>query len=204
MKSFSAAHTRFTPAWIAVLALGFCAPGLPPRASAQGQVSVGLPPDWDAGVIIGEMGNHAARLAPTLNKIDAKAWVAQGASETYAAQLQSAKDQAAAIAAEAKTLSRNPEKLSGCLEFFFRIQGLEEMIDSLTGAVRKYQSPALAEELAAQWAENGANRDRFQIYIVTLAEQREQECAVMDKEAQRCRSVIATQPPSNVSTGRKK
>jgi hypothetical protein len=176
---------------------------LPMLLCAQSQVSVGLPPDWDAGVIIGEMGNHAARLLPTLNKIDAKAWAAQGASETYAAQLQSAKDQAAAIAAEAKALTSNPEKLSGCLEFFFRIQGLEEMIDSLEGAVRKYQSPALADELAAQSAENGTNRNRFQTYIVTLAAQREQECAVMDKEAQRCRSVVATEPPA-ASTGRKK
>jgi hypothetical protein len=194
MKAFFEA-----PAWLAVSALVF-----PALVCAQGQVSVGLPPDWDAGVIIGEMGNHAERLVPTLNKIDAKKWIAQGASETYAAQLQSAKDQAAAIVAEAKTLSHNPEKLSGCLEFFFRIQGLEQMLDSLTGAVRKYQSPALAEELAAQSAENGANRDRFQIYIVTLAGQREQECAVMDKEAQRCRSVVATEPPPAASTGRKK
>lgn len=162
---------------------------------AQGQVSVGLPPDWDAGVIIGEMGNHAARMLPTLNKIDAKAWVAKGASETYAAQLQSAKDQAAAIAADAKTLSRNPEKLSACLEFFFRVEGMEQIVGSLDGAIRKYQSPELADELAAQSAENGTNRNRFQMYIVMLAAQREQECAVMDREAQRCRSVVATQPP---------
>jgi hypothetical protein len=187
-----------TVPWFACVALS-----LPTLLCAQSQVSVGLPPDWDAGVIIGEMGNHAARLLPTLDKIDAKAWAAQGASETYAAQLQSAKDQAAAIAADAKTLSRNPEKLSGCLEFFFRIQGLEQMIDSLEGAVRKYQSPPLADELAAQSAENGTNRNRFQTYIVTLAAQREQECAVMDKEAQRCRSVVATEPPA-ASTGRKK
>jgi hypothetical protein len=185
--------------WFPFVALSF-----PALLCAQSQISVGLPPDWDAGVIIGEMGNHAARLLPTLNKIDAKAWAAQGASETYAAQLQSAKDQASAIAAEAKTLSRNPEKLSGCLEFFFRIQGLEQMIDSLDGAVRKYQSPALADELAAQSAENGTNRNRFQTYVVTLAAQREQECAVMDKEAQRCRSVVATEPPPAASTGRKK
>jgi hypothetical protein len=178
--------------------------GLPALLCAQSQVSIGLPPDWDAGVIIGEMGNHASRLLPTLNKIDAKAWVAQGASETYATQLQSAKDQAAAIAAAAKTLSGNPEKLSACLEFFFRIQGLEQIIGSLDGAVRKYQGPELADALAAQSAENGTNRNRFQTYIVTLAAQREQECAVMDKEAQRCRSIVATQPPPASSTGRKK
>ena len=176
----------------------------PALLCAQSQVSVGLPPDWDAGVIIGEMGSHASRLLPTLNKIDAKAWVAQGASETYAAQLQSAKDQAMAIATDAKALSHNPEKLSACLEFFFRIQGLEQMVDSLDPAIRKYQNPGLADELAAQSAESGTNRNRFQTYVVMLAAQREQECAVMDKEAQRCRSIVATQPPPASSTGRKK
>jgi hypothetical protein len=176
----------------------------PVMLCAQGQIVVGLPPDWDAGVIIGEMGNHAARIAMTLDKVDAQAWVAKGAPETYTAQLQSGKDQARAIAALAKTLSRTPEKLSGCLEFFFRMQGMEQMIDSLVGAVRKYQSPELADRLAAQSAENGTNRNRFQTYIISLAQQREQECAVMDREAQRCRSVVATQPPAPVSTGRKK
>jgi hypothetical protein len=178
--------------------------GFPALLCAQSQVSVGLPPDWDAGVIIGEMGNHASRLLPTLNKIDAKAWVARGASETYAAQLQSAKDQAAAIAAGARMLSRNPEKLSACLEFFFRIQGLEQIIGSLDVAVRRYQNPELADELEAQSAENGTNRNRFQTYIVMLASEREQECAVMDKEAQRCRSIVATQPPASSSAGKKK
>jgi hypothetical protein len=184
-------HNLQVLAWFTLSTLSF-----PALVGAQNEVSVGLPPDWDAGVIIGEMGNHAARLLPTLNKIDTKAWVAQGASETYTAQLQSAKDQASAIAAAATTLSRNPEKLSGCLEFFFRIQGMEQIIGSLDGAIRKYQGPELADELAAQSAENGTNRNRFQLYITMLAAQREQECAVMDKEAQRCRSIVATQPPA--------
>jgi prophage DNA circulation protein len=161
----------------------------------------GLTPDWDISVVLGEMSDHAARLGPTLDRIDAKAWVAKGASETYEAQLQSAKDQARAIATDAKALARSPEKLSACLELFFRVQGMEQMIDSLDGAIRKYQSAELADQLASQSAENGLNRNRFQTYIVSLAAQREQVCAVMDKEAQRCRSVVATQAPA---TGKKK
>jgi hypothetical protein len=171
------------------------------QASAPAAPAAGLQPDWDVSVILGEMSAHATRLLPTLDKIDAKSWQAKGASETYAAQLQSSKDQARAMANDAKVLARNPEKLSACLELLFRIQGLERMIDSLVGGVRKYQNLALADELASQSAENGINRDRFQTYIVSLAAQREQECAVMDKEAQRCRSIVATQPPPS---GRKK
>jgi hypothetical protein len=168
------------------------------------QDQAGLQPDWDIGVILGEISAHAARLVPTLDKVNAKAWVAKGASETYVAQLQSSKDQARAIAKDAEALRRNPEKLSKCLELYFRIDGMEQMIGSLLDGTRKYQDPKLAVELSSQSAENGANRNRFQAYIISLASQREQECAVMDQEAQRCRSIVATQPPPKAASGRKK
>jgi hypothetical protein len=190
---------KMRPALRTLLWLGF-----PVFLGAQAPAGAGLQPDWDVSVILGEMSDHATRLLPTLDKIDATGWVAKGASETYVAQLQSSKDQARAMAGDAKALARNPEKLSACLELFFRIQGLEQMIDSLAGAVRKYQSPELAEQLVSQSAENGTNRIRFQTYIVSLASQREQECAIMDKEAQRCRSIVATQPPPKSSSERKK
>ena len=168
------------------------------------QDQAGLQPDWDIGVIVGEMSAHATRLLPTLDKVNARAWVAKGASETYSAQLQSSKDQARAIARDAEALRRNPEKVSKCLELYFRIDGMEQAIHSLVEGIRKYQDPALATELASLSAENGANRNRFQAYIVSLASQQEQECAVMDQEAQRCRSIVATQPPPKPPSGRKK
>lgn len=159
--------------------------------------SSGLLPDWDIRAILEEMSAHATRLQPVLAEIDAKSWVAKGASESYVAQLQSSKDQARAIADGAKALAKNPEKLSACLELYFRITTLEDMLGSLGDAGRRYQNPGLAQRLAALSAENGANRNRFQTYIVNLAAQREQECAVMDQEAQRCRSVLATKPPAS-------
>jgi hypothetical protein len=168
------------------------------------QDQAGLQPDWDIGVVVGEMSAHATRLLPTLDKVNAKAWIAKGASETYSAQLQASKDQARAIARDAEALRRNPEKLSKCLELYLRIDGMEQMINSLVDGIRKYQDPALAGELASLSAENGANRNRFQAYIVSLASQQEQECAVMDQEAQRCRSIVATQPPPKPASGRKK
>lgn len=164
---------------------------------AQTPVSLqsGLLPDWDIRAIFQEMSDHAGRLEPLLQQIDTKAWVAKGASQTYTAQLQSSKEQAQALAAGAKALQQNPEKLSACLELYFRVAGLEDMLASLGEGIRRYQGPALAQQLAALVAENGANRNRLQTYIVNLAVQREQECAVMDQEAQRCRGILATQPP---------
>jgi hypothetical protein len=153
----------------------------------------GLQPDWDIRAILQEMSAHAARLQPVLNEVDVNAWVSKGASETYAAQLQSSKDQARAMGDDAKALGRNPEKLSACLQLYFRVQGLEQMVGSLVEGIRKYQTPALADTLASLSAENGANRNRLETYIVSLAVQQEQVCAVMDHEAQRCRSVLSKQ-----------
>ncbi len=161
----------------------------------------GLETDWDIRPVLTEISAHAGRLLPELDKIDTQAWVARGASDTYAAQLESSKAQARALASGAKALAANPERLSAALEVYFRIQGLDSMLNSLEQGIRKYQNPAAAESLASLQAENGANRDRFQRYIVNLAAEREQDLAVMDREAQRCRGMMIQTTPT---PGRKK
>jgi len=167
------------------------------------QKPAGLESDWDIAVVLGEIGAHAGRLLTALDRVEAQAWIEKGASETYAAQLQSSRDQAKALADGAKSLAKSPERLSAAIELYFRIQGLETMLGSLEQGIRKYQDPALAGQLVRLEAENGTNRDRFQRYIVELASQREQELQVMDKEAQRCRGVITQTAPAP-QAGRKK
>lgn len=156
---------------------------------------------WEIAPVLQEISAHASRLLPLLDKVDVKSWVEKGASDTYIAQLQSSREQANALATEAKALAANPERLSAALQVFFRMQGLETMLNSLNEGVRNYQNPAAAQALAAFAAQNGANRERFQQYIVNLAAEREQDLQVMDREAQRCREMI-TQPPPKA--GRKK
>jgi hypothetical protein len=155
----------------------------------------GLETAWEIAPVLEEISAHAGRLLPALDRVDARAWVDKGASETYLEQLQSAKDQAKALADQAKALARSPEKLSAGLVVLFRIQSLESIIGSLIEGMRKYQSAAAAQELAALSAENGANRDRFQRYLVNLAADEEQRVAVMDKEAQRCRNMVTAPAP---------
>lgn len=170
------------------------------QAPAADQAS-GLETDWDIRPVLTEISAHAGRLLPALDKIDVHAWVGRGASDTYAAQLESSKAQARALVAGAKALAANPERLSAALELYFRIQGLDSMLNSLEQGIRKYQSPADAEALASLQAENGANRERFQRYIVNLAAEREQDLTVMDREAQRCRGMMIQTTPT---PGRKK
>jgi len=153
--------------------------------------------------VLQEMGDHGLRLLAFLNQIDAKDWVAKGASETYAEQLQSVKEQTKAFSDQAKALARNPEKLSASLELLFRIQWLDTMLPSIEEGARKYESAQVAQHLAAIRAENGANRERFRRYIVNLAADREHQFEVMDREAQRCRSTLAPAVPPKTS-GRKK
>lgn len=151
---------------------------------------------WEIKPILDAISSHAGRLETALNKLNAQQWLEKGASDTYVAQLESSKAQARAVGSEAWALEGNPEKLSKVLEVLFRIQGLESMVGSLEEAVRRYQSPADAQALVRLIAEDGANRDRLQQYVVSLAAAREQDLAVMDREAQRCRALVTAPPPA--------
>ena len=156
-----------------------------------------------------EIGTHSGRLVTALKQLDAAAWVSKGASETYVEQLESCREQSQALAGEAQTLARNPEKLSGALRLFFRLESLETMLNSLQQGATKYQTPQAAQALASLYAEGGANRERLRSYIINLAAEREHQFDVMDREAQRCRATLMAAPPptpckATPATSRKK
>ncbi len=142
-----------------------------------------------------EIAAQAARLAPALEKIDARSWIDQGASETYSEQLQAAKDQVHALSDGALALAKNPERLSPALEIFFRMQSIDSMLQSVEEGIRRYGDKADAQTLAALQAASSANRERLQRHIVSLAAEREREFQAMDSEAQRCRAIV-TAPKS--------
>jgi len=157
---------------------------------ATPQQAAGLESDWDIAVVLKEMGMHADRLLPALDRADAKLWTSKGAPAAYAAQLQSSKEQAHALSDSAKVLADNPEALSAELQVLFREQSLEATLGSVAEAMRKYQSPQLAQDLVALTAEGGAGRDRLERYVVNLAAEQEKKYHVMDQEAQRCRAAV--------------
>ncbi len=177
------------------LAVLLCAAALGAQTPAPADPQpAGFETSWEIAPVFTEISAHAGRLGAALDRIDAQAWVKKGASDTYAAQLDSSRQQARALGAEAKMLAANPDKLPAALVLLFRIQGLDAMMVSIEEAMRKYQSPADAQALAGLAAENGINRDRLQHYIVNLASEREQDLKVMDEEAQRCRSAVTAVP----------
>jgi len=158
------------------------------------QPAAGLESDWDIAAVLNQIGAHAARVAPLLDRADAQQWAAKGAPAAYAEQLKWSKDQARALADDARALAANPETLSAELQVLFREQGLETLLNSVAEAVRKYQDPGFAQELVAAAAESGGDRDKLQLYVVNLASEREREYQVMDKEAQRCRAQVLAPP----------
>jgi hypothetical protein len=165
-----------------------------PQPPATPQQAAGLESDWEIAAVLQEIGAHAARILPLLDRADARQWSARGAPEAYAEQLQSSKAQAHALADGAKALAANPEALSGELQVLFREQSLETLLNSVAEAMRKYQNPAAAQELVALAAESGASRDRLEQYVVNLASTREKEYQVMDQETQRCRAQMLAPP----------
>ena len=163
----------------------------------------GIEAEWDIRPVLKEIAAHAQRLIPTLEQIDAEGMIKNGAPETYRAQINESKVQAKALATEASALANSPEKLSADLATFFRMQSLEKTLYSVQEGLRKYWNPAIADLLNSQMALNGPNRERFQRYVLDLAAEREQECAVMDHEAQRCRGILARQPNAAPKTEKK-
>ena len=163
----------------------------------------GIEADWDIRPVLKEIAAHAKRLGPMLEQIDAQEMAKNGAPETYITQVNESKVQAKALATEALALANSPDKLSADLTTFFRMLSLEKTVFSIGEGIRKYWNPAVADLLNSQMAENGANRERFQRYILDLAATHEQECAVMDREAQRCRGVLARQPSAAPKTEKK-
>jgi hypothetical protein len=177
---------------------------LPAFALGLGAQEQGLPPDWDVRAILKEISAHAGRLEKLLEQVNPQEWVEKGASDTYVAQRNSAKAQARALSAEALELGSNPERLSLALQTFFRMQALEFMLPSLAEGAGRYGGTGVAGQVMGLVAENGANRERFQKYIVELAAEREQQFRVMDQEAQRCRGFLARQPADRPRKSRRK
>ena len=62
----------------------------------------------------------------------------------------------------------------------------------------------MAELLDGTVRENSNNRERLRQYLNGLAQTKEQESQIMDKEAQRCRAILSRQPPPPPARGAKK
>ncbi len=162
--------------------------------AAWGAQAAGIAPPWDVRQDAAALAAHARRVQPVLEQLRPSAWVAQGAPESYVAQLNTVRVQLQALVDSSAKLAADPEKLTTALEVFFRLESLEELLRSLSGGVRRYQNAALADLLDSLLGEGTAGRAKLRQYLVDLAADKEQAFKIMDQEAQRCRGLLVRQP----------
>lgn len=155
----------------------------------------GVSAPWDASQAAKDLSAQAERLKPLLDQLTPQQWQAKGAPAAYVAQLRNAQDELGYMVRAAANLSRQPEKLPVALKTYFRLQSVESQVTSLVEGVRRYQNPAVGDLIVSVMGANTANRDQLRQYITDLAQTREQEFQIADKEAQRCRGVLLRQPP---------
>ena len=139
---------------------------------------------------------QVAQLKPVLAQLTPQNWVEKGAPAAYVAQWQGAQQELDYLDQTARALEKQPEKLTAALEVYFRLQGVEWRLESLSEGARKYQSPAAGDQLAAAVGVHATQRDQLRQYITDLATQNEQEFAVVEREAQRCRDDKNTPRPA--------
>ncbi|HYV61749.1 MAG TPA: hypothetical protein VE958_03690 [Bryobacteraceae bacterium] len=152
-----------------------------------GQAAPSVPAPWDVSKSVGELAAQVAQLKPVLAQLNPQEWVDQGASMAYVAQWKGAQQELDYLDQTARALEKQPEKLTAALDVYFRLQAVEWRLESLSEGARKYQNPAAGDQLAAAVGEHATKRDQLRQYITDLASQNEQEFAVVEREAQRCR-----------------
>jgi len=165
--------------------------------SLWGQSAPSIPASWDASKSVSELAAQVARLKPVLAQMNPREWVEKGAPEAYVAQWQGAQQELEYLDQTARVLEKQPEKLTAALEVYFRLQGVEWRLESLSEGARRYQSPAAGDQLAAAVGVHATKRDQLRQFITDLATQNEQEFAVVEREAQRCREDLNRVPQNS-------
>jgi len=166
-------------------------PGKSQAATSQSSASVTA--DWDITPTLDALSAQARRLKPILDQLTPQEWVAKGAPDTYVQQWKRSQDELGYLVDSAKAVAQQPERLTLALDTYFRLQSLEQRLNSLVDGVRNYQNPAIGDLLMGVLAENSSNRDKLRQYVTDLAAAKEQEFQIVDKEAQRCRGVLTHQ-----------
>jgi hypothetical protein len=159
--------------------------------------------DDEVAAMFGRLSQHAARIEPMLAQLHPTDWIAKGAPDTYLAQWNSTREQLGAIQSDMAALAQHPDHLTESMKALFRVQAVNQTLGSLMGGTRKYQNPALADLIESVAAEAAADLDRFEKHLVELADEKEQQYAVVDHEAQRCRATLSREPAAPARSNRK-
>lgn len=157
-------------------------------------------PDPQIVAIFNGISQRAARIEPMLQQLRPNEWVAKGAPDTYVTQWNSELQQLHAIEGDMTALAQHPDQMTECIKALFRVQAYRQALNSLLEGLRRYQNPPLAELIESVAAEDQSNIDRLEQYVLDLASEKDQQYAVVDAEAQRCRAALSRQPADTSKT----
>jgi hypothetical protein len=100
-------------------------------------------------------------------------------------------------------IAQHPEAMQDVMRALFRVHRFDSDLDGLLGSVRRYQNPALADLIESVAAGDLKSIEKLEQYVLDLANEKERELDLENNEAQRCRSILASQPPVHPSAPRK-
>ncbi len=146
--------------------------------------------------LVQSLQTQAQRLRPLLDRIKPESWLSRGAPAAYVQQLRSSQAELRYTMQSSDAFAKQPERLPLALDTYFRMQSMDTVLGSLIEGIRKYQNPGDAALVQGVINENSGNRDRLREYIRELANEKEKEFEIADREAQRCRGAL-TQPTGN-------
>jgi hypothetical protein len=152
--------------------------------------------EWDTSKTIAAFSDQAKRLKPILDQLTPQQWVTKGAPQGYVSQWQDVEKELSYVGTSAQAWEHDPERLTLALDTLFRWERLAGDLNSLVEGIRHYQNPAVGDLMVSVLGENSTNRELLKQHITDLAAQREEEFAVVDKEAQRCRGQVTRPAPA--------
>ena len=167
-----------------------------PTQQPKPQQQRGVVEEWDARTLLQNLKTQSQRLKPILDQLQPETWVSRGAPGEYVTQWKTAESELGYVQQLTDAMSKQPDRLLLALDTYFRLQTMDVMLGSLMEGIRKYQNPAVAELLQGIMNENSNNREHLREYLRDLANQKEQEFEIADREAQRCRGTLMRETPS--------
>lgn len=192
---------RFRPAFFVLAAVAAVAQQPEPSARLSIQ-ALSLDP-VDVGKIAGDISQRSERLKPLFAQVHPADWVAKGAPDAYISQWKSLGDQNTAIQTDMAAVADHPDLMPEVMKGLFRIHRFDSDLQGLLPAVRRYQNATVADQIESVFAGDQRAIEKLQQYVLDLAGEKERLLTLVDREAQRCRSMLANQPIARPTPPRK-
>jgi hypothetical protein len=156
----------------------------------------GVAPEWVVRKDIEALVERVDRVKPIIEQAKPEQWAAQGAPAAYVDQGKRVTAEVQYLLDSAKKLSGKPDRLTFALDTYFRMQSVDQLLQSYGAGIRRYQNAPLADLLQSLLNESAGDREKLRQYIMDLAADREHQFQVADEEAQRCRAMLLSSPRS--------